>query len=566
MMGEYEQVSDLQPDRSTLRTTIIANSPPHMKACYGVIAYVALLTLSEVPLFGGADHSTAPGEIDRLKLLLRMQQEEIDELRARLDAQQKLLEKILPASTSAQAPERTGEPASSAAQAPETSSLRDSTPVRAPLFFKLGGVSITPTGFLDSTQIWRSKTVTSGLPTAFAAIPFNNTVLGHRRHTLSSAAMTRMGMRVDTRVLGFDVLGLVETDFLGYVPNNVATTTNSNGLRLRLAFADLRKNRVELVAGQSWSLLTPSRKGISPLPDTLFITQDVDPNIQSGLVWGRIPQLRFIFHASESVAMALSFESADTYAGGSAGSGTITLTSALAPDYFGQVDLSTQNGNNVPNPNTDWIAKIAFDPKGASRSMHFEVAGMLNRFAFFNPLNNRTFKTSGGAVAVNAGIELVRHLTLFTNNFYTRGGGSHIFGEAPDLIIQGDGAPSLLPAASTVDGLEYEATPKWRFWAYYGGTWIGRASTIDPVTLQPAGYGYTGSPNSQNRTIQEVSGGFNRTFWNNPNYGSVRFHGQYSWLVRHPWFVAQGQPASANLNMVYLGLRYFLPGAPPASK
>jgi transposase len=49
---------------------------------------------------------------------------------------------------------------------------------------------------------------------------------------------------------------------------------------------------------RDWSLLTPARRGISPLPDTLFLTQDLDPNIQSGLVWARAPQVRVVFHAS----------------------------------------------------------------------------------------------------------------------------------------------------------------------------------------------------------------------------------------------------------------------------
>jgi hypothetical protein len=434
--------------------------------------------------------------------------------------------------------------------------------VNAPLSFELGGVAITPTGFIDFSQVWRSKTVTSGLPTNFAAIPFNNTVLGHRRQTLSSAANSRLGVRINTRVLGFDMLGLVETDFLGYVPNNIATTTNSYGLRLRLAFVDLRKSRWEMLAGQSWSLMTPAREGISPLPDTLFLTQDLDPNIQSGLVWARTPQLRLVFHATKSIAMGLSFEAGDTYAGGSAGAGTITLPSALAPNYFGQVDNSTGNGNSVPNPNADWIAKVAFDPKAGSRSVHLEVAGLMSRFAFYNPLNNRSFSITGGAAAFNAGVEVVRHLSLFTNNFYTNGSGSLIFGEAPDLIIQGTGAPSLLPAASTLNGLEYNMSRNWGFWAYYGGTWIDRISTFDPVAFQAVGYGYTGSPNSQNRTIQEITGGFRRVFWRNPNYGTFQCSGQYSWLVRHPWYVAPGQPASANLNMVYLGFRYIFPGAP----
>jgi hypothetical protein len=55
--------------------------------------------------------------------------------------------------------------------------------------------------------------------------------------------------------------------------------------------------------------------------------------------------------------------------------------------------------------------------------------------------------------------------------------------------------------------------------ADHGGTWIDRNSTFDPVAFQPVGYGYSGSPDSQNRTIQEVAAGFQRVSWNKPNYG-----------------------------------------------
>jgi len=398
--------------------------------------------------------TTRQDEIELLKAQVRLQQEQIDELRKRLDAQQNLLQRMHPAGAVAPAPV----PASSPTQHPAGPALRGSAPVTAPLSFELGGATITPTGFVDFSQVWRSKAVTSGVPTNFAAIPFNNTVLGHRRQTVSSAANSRLGMQINPRVLGFDVLGLVETDFQGYVPNNVATTSNSYGLRLRLAFADLRKNRWEFLAGQNWSLITPARKGIDPLPDTLFLTQDLDPNIQSGLVWARNPQFRVVFHASRSIANGRVFRGWGHLRRGSAGAGTITLPSALAPNYFGQVDNSTGNGNSVPTPNVDWIAKITFDPEVASRSIHVEFAGLMNRFAFFNPLNNLGFTITGGAVAFNAGVEAVRHLSFFTNNFYTNGAGSFIFGEAPDLIIQGTGAPSLLPAASTVDGVEYDAS------------------------------------------------------------------------------------------------------------
>ena len=538
-----------------------------LAACFiGLALFAAPLLGSPDPQQNRSDSTSAQDEIGRLKLQLREQREEIEELRRRIEGQQELLEKMSRAVPSAGAAERAAGPTSPPVRPPAASALRDSAPIKAPLSFQLGGVTITPTGFVDFSQVWRSKTVTSGLPTNFAAIPYNNTVLGHRAQTISSAANTRLGVQLNTRVLGADVLGIVETDFEGYVPNNVATTSNSYGLRLRLAFADVRKNRWELLAGQAWSLLTPGREGISPLPSTLFLTQDLDPNIQSGLVRARDPQFRVVFHASPSVAMGLSFESGDTYAGGSAGAGIITLPTALAPDYFGQLDTSTQNGNSVPNPSTDWIAKIAFDPKAASRSIHFELAGLLNRYSFYNPLNNRRFGITGSSVEFNACIEVVRKLNLVTSNFFGNGGGDYIFGEAPDLIIQATGAPSLIPSASMVQGVEWKLTPKWNFWAYYGGTWIGRISTIDPATLQPVGYGFAGSPDSQNRTIHEVSGGFRRVLWSNPNYGDLQFNGQYSWVVRHPWFVGPGQPAGANLNMIYLDIRYVLPGLPPAPK
>ena len=510
--------------------------------------------------------TSPPDEIEHLKAQLRTQQEQIEDLRRRLDDVLKRLSPVDAATAtppaSSQAPPASPPVPAPPAQTVSTTTLPNSAPSKGPLSLEIGAATFTPTGFIDFAQVWRSATVTSGLPTYFAAIPYSNTVFGNRRQTLSSAANSRLGLQVNTHVLGFDVLGVAETDFNGYIPNSVATTSNSYGLRLRLAFADLTRHRWEVLVGQNWSLLTPARDGISPSVDSLFLTQDLDPNIQSGLVWARVPQLRLVFHATPKLAMAASFESADTYAGGSAGSGTITLPTGLAPNYFGQVDTSTENGNSVPNPNLDWIAKVTYDTK----PIHLEVAGLVNRFAFYNPMNNRSFDIVGGGVTFTALVKPTRHLTLITSNYYTNGGGSYIFGEAPDLIIQANGAPSLLPAGSTVDGIEYTPKPKWIFFSYYGGTWIDRISTFDPATSQPVGYGYEGSPNSQNRTVQEVSAGFHHIFFQNPNYGTFRFSCQFSWINRHAWYVAPGQPSDANFSMMYFGFRYFLPGSAPELK
>ena len=86
---------------------------------------------------------------------------------------------------------------------------------------------------------------------------------------------------------------------------------------------------------------------------------------------------------------------------------------------------------------------------------------------------------------------------------------------------------------------------------------------IIDTTGKPVGYGFVGGPASQNRTVQESTLGFNQTMWKDARYGALNLMGQYSYLSRNPWSVAAGSPRNALLNMVFLNLRYTLPGSAP---
>ncbi len=77
------------------------------------------------------------------------------------------------------------------------------------------------------------------------------------------------------------------------------------------------------------------------------------------------------------------------------------------------------------------------------------------------------------------------------------------------------------------------------------------------------GYGYPGSPTGQNKNEIEETVGFNQTFWKDPKYGALNLMGQYSHLTREPWSVPMGGAANAHINMVFLNLRYTLPGQAP---
>ncbi len=367
-------------------------------------------------------------------------------------------------------------------------------------------------------------------------------------------------------VHGTKVLAYWESDFLGTQATNAGVTSNSNSFRIRLYFVDLRNGKWEILGGQSWSMLTPGRVGISPLPSDIFYSQDMDTNYQVGIPWTRAPQFRAVYHASDIVTVGFALEQAEQYGGGSSGGGAVVLPSLLATAYTNtQVDLGAATFT-PPNLHPDLQAKIAFDPKVNGNLMHIEFAGFLSSFKTYNPLTSQSFTKQGGGGEANFNLELLKNFHLIVNTFLSDGGGRYLFGQAPDLIVRADGSPSPLHAASTVDGFEYTAG-KTLFYAYYGGDYIGKDTALDTGNKNALiGYGYVKSANSQNKTIQEGTVGFNTTMWKNPTYGALNFIFQYSYLFRNPWYVAAGAPRDAHNNMVWVDLRYTLPGAPPSAK
>ena len=523
-----------------------------LAACVLIATHVSLHAQPQSPPASG-DGAADLARIDLLEAQLAAQQAQIDQLRKLLAAPPQ------PLAAPASGLDIASTPNTSAPGSQEAS-VEAAKP--AALRLRIGTVDITPIGFMDFTAVSRDANAGSGIATNFGAVPFSNTVSGNLHEHQFGAQNSRLGLRFDTKVKAATLLGYLETDFLGIVPGNVAVSANSDTLRLRLFWADLRKGKFEFLAGQSWSLLTPNRKGLSPLPGDLFVTQVVDPNLHVGLTWTRSPQLRFIYHPSETVQLGVSVEASEQFAGGASGSGAITLPKDLASSYGSQ--LNTGSGNYAtPNPHQDVVGKIAFDPKVGNRSLHLEVGGVLTRFAFFNPLTSQHFDAAGGGGSVNVNIEVVKNLRVAANTFFSAGAGRYIFGLGPDVIIRGDGSPSLVHSASTVDGLEYQATPNLAFYGYYGLAYFDQNVAVDPADGEPVGFGYTGSPSNHNRSIQQGTFGFSQTIARDPSYGGLQWGVQYSYLVRKPWYVAPGQPDSAHLNMVFLMFRYLLPGAPP---
>ena len=418
---------------------------------------------------------------------------------------------------------------------------------------------------MDFTSVYRSHDAGGGIGTNFGSIPYGANIYQNRlSEERLSIQNSRIGFRVDALVHDAHIIGYMEADFLGNNAANVAVTSNSNTLRSRLYWVDVRKGNWELLAGQSWSLMTPGRTGISPLPGNIFYTQDMDVNYQAGLVWGRIPELRLVGHwADDKIHFALALDQQEMYVGGSGGGGTVVFPSNLVSTYPGGELNNATTTVNAPAVFPDVIAKLAFDP---SSKVHFEVGGVARFFRVYNPNNLQHYTAQGGGGFLNLNAEIFPGFRLITNNYWSDGGGRYIFGLAPDLVANSNGSLSLLHSGSTVSG--FEATVKKTVvFAYYGGVLIGRDTVIDTTAKTPTlvGYGYLGSSSGQDRIIQEATVGINQTIWKDAKWGALNFIGQYSYLSRSPWYfnAAAGAPSDASLNMVFLDLRYTLPGSAP---
>jgi len=443
---------------------------------------------------------------------------------------------------------------------PAASSAQKENDEVSPLQFKIGSAYITPVGFMDFTGVFRSHDEGSGIGTNFAGIKYGNTFNTHLSELRFSMQNSRIGFRVDAMVKGAHVIGYMESDYLGNNPGNAAVSSNSNTLRSRLYWVDVQKDKWELLAGQTWSLITPGRAGISPLPGNVFFTQDIDVNYQAGLVWGRIPELRFVVRPTNKVTIAVALDSPEQYVGGSSGGPTITYPAALV----GLAGSQLNNGGstvvlNTPNLAPDFIAKAAFDP---SSKLHFEVGGLVRDFKVWNPLPlpaGTSFSKIGAGGFVNLNVELLKSFRVVTNNFWADGGGRYIFGQVPDLIVRADNTLSPIKAASTVSGFEFTHRSTFLY-AYYGGIYVYRNLALDANGLSIIGYGDPIS-SAQNRNIQEETIGFNQTLWRDAKFGALNFMGQYSYLNRKPW--AKLDPSNAHVNMVFWNLRYTLPGSAP---
>jgi hypothetical protein len=554
-------------------------------------------------------------ELEELRQALQSQQEQLQTLKEELAKRDRQIDEAREAAAAANA--RAAEASSKANEAVSTtaevkaaaaslgstvSDLKASSEVRnsnvpvaaeyaeqgekkSPLSFKIGNADFTPGGFVDITAVNRTTNVGSGIGTSFGSIPFSNSAAGQLTESRLTTQNSRLSLKVNSNTGHLDLTGYAEADFLGFQPPNANQTSNSNSMRLRLYFADVKSGKWEFQGGQLWTWMTPNRVGLSPMPSDIFYSQDMDTNYQVGLTWARQTAFRVAYHPSSSWAIGVSLENPQQFVptsvvlpGGLAcGSITTIGQSPFCPQFetgSGATNTVTSGSNpSVPNLHPDIIVKSAWDAKVGDRNMHFEVAGLVRSFKVFNSLVKpaTTNSITGGGGSVNVNLELVKNFRVIGNSYYSYGGGRYIFGLGPDVIVRPDGTLSGVHSGSGIGGFEWQANPKYMLYGYYGGAYFQRNFGLLASSATPApscngvsgftcvGFGFPGSSNSANRAIQEGTFGIIPTLYSNPNYGKLQIITQYSYLTRAPWFVAAGAPKNAHTSLIYADVRYTLP-------
>lgn len=436
----------------------------------------------------------------------------------------------------------------------------------APLSIHFGNASLTPGGWVDFTAYFRSSDVGSGLGTAFASIPFGNTVQGGLSETRISAQSSRISLRADETFGATRVFGYGEADFNGYLPSNAYVSTNSDTLRMRVYFADLSRGRWELLGGQSWSLLTPNRAGVSPFLSEIYNTLHLDTNYQVGLTYARQAQLRVVYHFRRNLALGLSLENPEQFSG----------SAVTFPALFSNIQTDVNSGSGAgggtatPTLHPDIIAKLSADAGWGDRKWHFETSGLLTPVAILTPASiTGTTRAKdvreGGAISASANMEIVRNLHLILTGFWSDGGGRYLGGLGPAFTIAQTGSKTapfnaqLVRSGSGIAAVEWQAAHTTVLSATYSAAYFGRAFSTDPSTGALVGYGFPGSAGSDNRALQEGTFATQTTLWRRPGYGSVQVITQNSFITRSPWYVAPSAPASARVYAGYATLRYVLP-------
>jgi hypothetical protein len=243
--------------------------------------------------------------------------------------------------------------------------------------------------FIEGASIFRTRNETADISSSFnTGIPMPNNPNYHISEFRESAHQSRFALLAQGRVdEDTKLAGYFETDFQSAGTTSNSVESNSYTLRLRLAYATLDKQDwgTYFLGGQSWSLLTMFKEGMTPRQENIPLT--IDGQYVPGFTWLRNPEFRVVQHFGDKYAAGLSLESpqAVVVSGPNAPLVPTTFSNPGGMLLNPLVNYSTDVGPDV-------VAKVTADPGWG----HFEAYGLGRAFRSRANFSNHTIFGGGG--------------------------------------------------------------------------------------------------------------------------------------------------------------------------
>ena len=469
--------------------------------------------------------------------------------------------------------------------------------LESPTAIHYKGVTITPGGFLAGETVWRQRAIFGDINTQFNGIPFSAADQAQQTEFYGSGRQSRLSLLVQGKTGSMNLSGYYEMDFLsaGVTSNN--NQSNSYTMRQRQAYAQAALNDGwTFTAGQMWSLVTETRKGLENRTEATPL--QIDAQYVAGFSWARQYGFRVTKNFHNKIWAGFSVENSQElltasnananfllggpgncgglYNCGATVGGYTTLVSGISTTTtkIGGTTVVTGvtpatsvvvNGgatNYSSNLSPDFIGKLAFEPGFG----HYEVfvVGSLFRDRIYPNWSTKSaaaaFNNDSYGFGFGANARwLFAQKKVETGLHFLGGNGVGRYGSStlPDITV--DGLGYLHPLRSYQANAELDLHfPKWDWYFDGGGEYVGNwarpygasntlvgygvytanntGCSTETLPLNASGYAPSplGSCTGQTRAIIEGTAGFWYKPYNGPK-GRLQMGLQYSYLTRQTW-------------------------------
>ena len=453
--------------------------------------------------------------------------------------------------------------------------------LESPTAIHYKGITITPGGFVAAETVYREHGIGADINTPFNSTNFAGANAYHQSEFFGSGRQSRLALLAEGKVGRVKGSGYYEADFLsaGVTSNN--NESNSYTLRQRQAFVQAALDSGWAVtAGQMWSLVTETRKGLDNRQEALPMT--IDPQYTVGFSWARQLGFRVTKNFHNRFWLGASAENAQALFAARGAAANFNLG---GPGVGG--GLYNPTANYSFNPSPDFVVKAALEPGFG----HYEVFGIFRDFRDrVYPFATATPASAAGAFNDShraEGIGANARWLLFNKHIeiaghYLGGDGMGRYGTSTlsDVTVTPAGRLALINSQQGLGTLEFHSSHL-DIYGNGGAEYAARRYSFNSAG-KPVGYGIAGltnagclvevvpgaggftpsSPancNADTRRIVEGTFGFWYKFYNGPK-GRLQFGSQYSYLTKSAWVskVGGGGPTTDN-NMWFLSMRYYLP-------